>query len=237
MMVIVRWVLRLAPVGVFALVFPLGAEAGIGAIGALGHYLLLVCALCVVLTLAMYPVTALLGVPVRRFAAAAAPAQAVAFDGAQKRLGIPAGVSGLVLPLAVSLMRISTPVKTAFGAVFAAQLLGIALTPAAVAAGAAVAVAMSLGSVGLPGGVMFMAVRLPVFTAMGVPIEVFGPMLAVEPIVDPFGTVANVTADVGATAIVAHGVSTPEDTAVALSEMGDSLSGKPASVRAAGFPR
>ena len=33
-----------------------------------------------------------------------------------------------------------------------------------------------------------------------------GPMLAVEPIPDTFGTVANVTADVAATAVVAHGV-------------------------------
>ena len=81
-------------------------------------------------------------------------------------------------------MRISSPVKSLVPAVFAASLFGIELTPATLAAGAAVAIAMSLGSVGLPGGVMFMAGKIPVFTAMGVPIEVLGPMLAVEPIPD-----------------------------------------------------
>jgi Na+/H+-dicarboxylate symporter len=220
MMVIVGWVLRLAPVGVFALVLPLVAGAGLGAVGALGHYVVLTCALCMVVILCLYPVAALVvGVSVQRFASAAAPAQAVAFstssslaslpamlEGVQGRLGLPPSVAGLVLPLAVSLMRISSPVKTLFAAVFAAALFGVELTPATLAAGAAVAIATSLGSVGLPGGVMFMATKLPVFTAMGVPIEVLGPMLAVEPIPDTFGTVANVTADVAATAVVAHGV-------------------------------
>src|SRR5690606_1429006 len=108
-------------------------------------------------------------------------------------------------PLAVSLMRVGAPIKNLVPAVFAASLFGVALTPATLAAGAAVAVAMSLGSVGLPGQVTFMAGKIPVFAAMGVPLEVLGPMLAVETIPDTFGTVANVTADVGATTIVARG--------------------------------
>lgn len=36
MLVIVRWVLLLAPVGIFALVLPLAANMGFGAVGAFG---------------------------------------------------------------------------------------------------------------------------------------------------------------------------------------------------------
>lgn len=52
---------------------------------------------------------------------------------------------------------------------------------------------------------------LPIFAAMSVPIEVLGPMLAVDTIPDTFGTVANVTADVGATGIIAHGIGELEE--------------------------
>jgi Na+/H+-dicarboxylate symporter len=244
MMVIVGWVLRLAPVGVFALVLPFGVEAGVGVVGALGHYVLLISALCILLTLLLYPVTAFLGgVPVRRFAAAVAPAQAVAFstrsslaslpamlEGAQARLGLPAPIAGLVLPLAVSLMRVTMPVTNLGAAILAAALLGVELTPATLAAGAAAAVATSLGGVGLPGEAGSVAINFPIFTAMGVPVEVLALFLAVEMIPDTFATVGNVTADVGATAIIARGVGAGDRAAVAAPEAGGGFVAAPVSV-------
>jgi proton glutamate symport protein len=166
MMVIVHWVLYLAPVGVFALVYPVGISAGVEVVGALGYYVLLVSGLCVVVTLAIYPATALgAGIPVRRFAAAAAPAQAVAFstrsslaalpvmiESAEARLGLPPALAALVLPLAVTLMRITAPLSIVVAAIFGAALYGIELTPAQIAAGAALSVVTSLGAVGLPTG-------------------------------------------------------------------------------------
>jgi Na+/H+-dicarboxylate symporter len=204
---------------VFALVLPFGLEAGVGAVGALGHYVILNSVLCIILTLLLYPVAVLLaGVPLRRFAAAAAPAQAVAFstrsslaslpamlEGAQERLGLPPSIAGLVLPLTVSLMRVTMPVTNFGAAILAAALFGIELTPAVLAAGAVAAVATSLGGVGLPGEAGSVAINFPIFTAMGVPVEVLALFLPVESIPDTFATVGNVTADVGATAIVARG--------------------------------
>src|SRR5262249_25463405 len=58
MLVIVRWVLWLAPVGVFALVLPLTMRAGMKVVGALAYYVVLVSALAVTVTLALYPVAA-----------------------------------------------------------------------------------------------------------------------------------------------------------------------------------
>lgn len=219
MMVIVHWVLLLAPIGVFALVFPVGAGSSIATLGALGHYVLLLSSLCVIATFLLYPIAALFGgVSPRRFASAAAPAQAIAFstrsslaslpvmlESATERLGLPGSISGLVLPLAVSLMRVTSPIVNLASAVFAAALLGIELTPVQIATGAAVAVVASLGAVGLPGQVNFFAMKVPIFLSMGVPLEVLGLMLAVEVIPDTFMTVGNVTGDLAATAIVTRG--------------------------------
>lgn len=219
MMVIVQWVLRLAPLGVFALVVPFAAGGGLRTVGALAYYVAILAGLCVVATLALYPVGAIGGaLSLRRFAGGIAPAQLVAFstrsslaslpamlEAARSRLGAPAAVSGLVLPLAVTLMRATSPLVNLARAVFAAALYGIDLSAPQLAAGAAVAVAMSLASVGLPGEVSFMAANIPIFQVMGLPLEPLALFLAVEVIPDVFRTVGNVTAVLAVTAVVARG--------------------------------
>jgi len=221
LMTIVHWVLRLAPIGVFALVYPVALSAGANVVGAIGHYVVVLVALCLLVTAVLYPVTWLAGsVPIARFAAAVAPAQAVAFstrsslaslpamlEGTQSQLRIPTAVTGLVLPLAVSLMRITSPVVNLGAAIWVAALLAVDLSAIEIMTGAIVAALTSLGAVGLPGHVSFMATRLPIFLAMGVPIEILGLLLAVDVIPDTFQTVGNVTADVSVTTIVARAYS------------------------------
>ena len=79
MIVIVHWVLWAAPLGVFALILAVCARAGLSVLSALGIYIALLCVLYVVATAAMVVVARLWGgEPMRRFAVAIAPAQAVA---------------------------------------------------------------------------------------------------------------------------------------------------------------
>ena len=113
MLVIARWVLAMAPVGVFALAFVLGNQLGTGAVGALGFYLMVQVGLHVAVMIGVYALAVVMGgVRLRRFAAAAAPAQFVALstrssfaalpamiEGATHRLHLPADVTGFVLPL------------------------------------------------------------------------------------------------------------------------------------------
>ena len=80
-------------------------------------------------------------------------------------------------------------------------------------AGAALAVVISMGSVGLPGQVSFMATNMPVTQAMGLPVEPLGVLLALDTIPDVFATVGNVTADLTATSIVANGHPATDDEA------------------------
>ena len=87
-------------------------------------------------------------------------------------------------------------------AVFIAWAYGIDLPTAQLLAGAMLAVVISLGSVGLPGQVTFIATNLPVAQAMGVPLSPLGLMLAVDTFPDALATLGNVTADLAATSVV-----------------------------------
>jgi Na+/H+-dicarboxylate symporter len=218
MIVVVRWVLWAAPVGVFALVLAVCAQSGMGMVSALAVYILLQCALYLAVTLMMLPVAAYFGGErIGRFAAAILPAQVVAastqsslaslpamLEVAQRRLGYSPQVTALVLPMAVSLFRINSPVQYVSAAAFIAWAYGIDLSAAQLATGAALAVIISCGAVGLPGQVSYMATNLPVTQAMGLPIAPLGLLLAVDTIPDVFATVGNVTADLAATSIVSR---------------------------------
>src|SRR5690606_31785694 len=112
--------------------------------------------------------------------------------------------TALVLPMAATLMRVTSPIQYLAVAAFLAWVYGIDPTPAQWLGGAALAVVVSLGSVGLPGQVSFMATNLPVAQAMGLPVAPLGLLLAVDTIPDVFATVGNVTADLTATGVVAR---------------------------------
>lgn len=218
MIVIVRWVLWLAPLGVFALILAVCARAGLGMVRALGVYVLVEIMLYLTVTALMLPVAILWGGErLRRFVAALAPAQAVAastqsslaslpamLESAEQRLGYPSQVTALVLPMAVSLCRLTSPVQYIASACFIAWATGTNVGAAQLAAAAALAVVISLGSVGLPGQVTFMATNLPVAQAMGVPLAPLGLMLAVDTLPDVFATLGNVTADLTVTSVVAR---------------------------------
>ena len=217
MIVIVYWVLWVAPLGIFALVLALTARAGLGMLQALGIYILLECALYVLAVLLLIVVAVTIGKRrFRHFMAGLVPVQAVAastqsslatlpamLDSAQNRLGIPARVSGLVLPMAVSLFRITSPIQYLATACFIAWALGVDLSATQLATGVALSVLVSMGSVGLPGQAIFLATNLPVTSAMGLPIAPLPVLMAVDAIPDVLATVGNVTGDMTATAVVA----------------------------------
>ena len=218
MIVIVRWVLWIAPLGVFALILSVCARSGLGMLSALGVYVLVECLLYLAVTVMMLPLAvAFGGERLRRFALALVPAQVVAIstqsslaslpamlESADRRLGYPKQVAALVLPMAVSLFRLTSPVQYVTSAVFIAWAYGVDLSTAQLLAGALLAVVISLGSVGLPGQVTFIATNLPVAQAMGLPLSPLGLMLAVDTIPDALATLGNVTGDLTATSVVAR---------------------------------
>jgi len=208
MLVVVGWVLWLAPLGVFALAFGLGARAGGGAVAVLAHYVVIVACACLLIGVLAYVVVLVFGglSPVR-FARAALPAQVVALSTqsslatlpamieAAAPLGVPRNAAGIVLPLAVSVFRAASAAANIAVALYLAAVYGVSLGIGMLVTGALVAAAVSLAAVGLPAQVSFFATIGPVCLALGVPVELLPLLLAVETIPDLFRTVGNVTAD------------------------------------------
>lgn len=221
--VIVHWVLLAAPIGVFALALGVGLRAGVGAAGVLGHYVAIVCLSQIGLIVLIYVGVLAFGkVRFGRFVEAAAPAQVVAFstqsslaslpvmvERARDHLGVPHASAGLILPLAVAVFRLTSPVANLAVCLYVAQLYGVHLSLGVMIAGGLTALAVSVASVGLPGQVSFFASVGPICLAMGLPIGVLPLLLAVEVIPDILRTIGNVTADLAATRIIA-GDDTPE---------------------------
>ncbi|RZJ98555.1 MAG: cation:dicarboxylase symporter family transporter, partial [Brevundimonas sp.] len=165
MVVIVHWVLLAAPLGVFALALGVGLRAGLGVAGTLGHYIAIVCLSQIGLIVLTYAVAVVWGrIGLGRFARAVIPAQVVAVstqsslaslpvmvERAREGLAVPQTTAGLVLPLAVAVFRITSPVANLAVCLYVAQLYGIELGIGALIAGGLTAFAVSIASVGLPG--------------------------------------------------------------------------------------
>jgi Na+/H+-dicarboxylate symporter len=217
MLLIVGWILRLTPVGVFALALGMGKDLGLAAAGAVGYYVIVLCGMLLAVTLCVYPAVALFSrTSLRTFARACAPAQAVAagtrsslaslpalIESAGKHLGDRPGVTGFVLPLAVSTFKLNTPVSDLIGPLFLAQLYGIDLTTTQIVVMTFVTVAMSFSNPGIPSGGLFV-VTAPVMLSVGLPLEGIGLLIAADSIPDVFATVVNVTGDMGVAALVSE---------------------------------
>jgi Na+/H+-dicarboxylate symporter len=218
MLTLVRWVLLVGPIGVFALSLVLGLRVGLGAAGALLHYVLIVSAICILLTLAIYALVPLAGIRLRSFTHAAGAGQLVGLstqsslaalpamvDGARRHLGVPDNVTGLVLPLAVTMFRYTSPAANIAVAMYLASFHGIEPGLPQVIVTVLVATVVSFGAVSLPGQVSFLTSCMPICMALGVPVDALPLLLAVEAIPDIFRTVGNVTGDVAVTAYVGKG--------------------------------
>lgn len=214
-MVIVGWVLMLAPVGVLGLAISLGAKTGADAIGGLAHYIVIVSAAGLVVLLGSVVIALTIGGrQPGPFAKAMLPVFAVAIStqsslaslpamlGASRRLGVRESTADFVLPLAVAIFRGTSPAMNMGVAIYAAYLTGTPLTVWALGAGVLVAFLVSLSSVSLPGTLSFVVSVGPIAMAMGVPIEPLALLVAVEMLPDIMRTLGNVTADVAVTAAV-----------------------------------
>lgn len=219
LLVVVGWVLWLAPIGVFALALVAGARSGLATAGALLHYIGFIVLICVVVTLLVYPVALGLGrISAGRFARAAFPAQAIALSTQSSIASLPAMIRAcdgplavrettrsIVLPLAISLFRITSPPANLSVALYVAAMHGVALGPAQLVIGVLVAAIVSLAAVGLPSQITFFTTTGPICLAMGVPVEALPLLLAVETVPDIFRTMGNVTADMAVARVMDQG--------------------------------
>lgn len=217
MIVIVRWVLVVAPLGVFALGLGVGLRAGVGAAGVLGQYIIVASMAGLVIAIIGYVLAITVGrVPVGRWAHATSPVLAAAFatqsslaclpamiERSRDELGVPERIANVVLPLAVAVFRFTSPAVNLAACIFVAHVYGLQPTALQYTGAVFVALAVSVGSVGLPGQVSFIVSVAPICIALGLPIDLLPILLAVEVAPDIFRTLGNVTGDMAVTAILA----------------------------------
>ena len=211
---IVRWVLVIAPIGIFALVAPTAAQYGWEVVRAMLWFIAAVIIGLLVFIAAVYlPSVALLArLAPLRFLRAAYPSMFMGFsattsmaalpnmlDAADKDLNIPRPVSGFVLPLGASLNRAGSALFQAIAVLFIARLYGIPFGFGhMLQAGVAVFLA-SLTVAAVPsGGVISL---FPAFQATGLPIAGLSILMGLDRISDMFRTMTNVTGHL-ATAVV-----------------------------------
>ena len=214
LLIVVRWVLDLAPLGVFAIGTTLGASLGAEVFDAVFYFTLVTSAGTVLTNLALYPVVvALAGISLRRFAVALLPAQVVAagtrsslaalpamLTAARERLQLRPEVVDFVLPLCVSTLKLAVPLYWMASCLTVARLYGLPFGFEQKLIVAFASVFMSAAVPGIPnGGTLAMA---PVFALIGLPAEGLAIAIALEAIPDIFFTVLNVTADVAVTTIL-----------------------------------
>jgi len=215
MILLVRWILAFAPLGVFALAIPLAVRAGSSAAGALVSYIVVAVVLTVAFcAIVLYPLAAVGGrMSLARFARACLPAQAVAFgsrssmaalpvmiETARDRMLLPPAITGFFLPLATATFRAGSAVAQTVSVIFVAHLFGVSLGPLQLAT-IAVTIALTTFSIpAIPGGSIL--VLVPVLVAAGVPAEGIGVLLGVDTIPDMFRTTGNVTGDLAVAAVL-----------------------------------
>ena len=216
MLVLVGWVIAIAPIGVFALAVGLAARVGFGSIGVIVSYIAILSAVIILCTILLYLAAVVFGrVPLGRFARALAPGQAVAFsarssmaalpalvEGARTVLRLPAVVTSFVLPLAVSTLRLSSPIMWAITLPFLSRLYGIDIGFAQLIALIIAGIMLSFSIPGLPSASLF--IMAPFLSGLGIPAEALGIVIAADAIPDLFKGVLNVTGHMTAAAIVAR---------------------------------
>jgi DAACS family dicarboxylate/amino acid:cation (Na+ or H+) symporter len=210
--------MRLAPLGVAALVFSTAARLGFGVVSTLGTYVLTVLLGLALHQLVVYPLVLALACKVSplAFFSRIRPVMVTAFSTsssnatlpttiqvAQERLGIPPKIANFVLTLGSTFNQNGTALFEGVTVIFLAQFYGVELSVTQQLLVLTMSVLAGVGTAGVPGGSIPLIV--PVLTQVGVPGQGIAMILGVDRILDMCRTVLNVTGDLVAATFVARG--------------------------------
>ena len=213
---LVTMLMKLAPYGVFALLFTLFARQGLSAIAELSVYFSTVVLVLLIQALLVYP--AILTVlarlnpimflnkmrNVQLFAFSTASSNAtlpVTMRTVEKRLGVDNRVASFSLPLGATLNMDGTAIMQVVATVFIAQAYGIQLDAMDFLTVIATATLASIGTAGVPGvGLVMLSM---VLTQVGLPVEGIALIIGVDRLLDMMRTAVNVTGDATVTCVVA----------------------------------
>ena len=213
-----RWVMFFAPLGVFALVARSLSASGLQAFGPLlGFFFTVLAALATHLFVTL---PLLLWIWTRRnpwrHLRAMSEALALGFTTSssaatlpktleclERRAGVPRRVAGFVASIGTTVNMDGTALYECAAALFIAQCYGLELTFGVQFTVVALALISSVGVAGIPSASL-VAIAL-ILTAVGLPLEGLGLILAVDRLLDMCRTAVNVYGDACAATAAAHG--------------------------------
>lgn len=205
---ILGYAMRLAPIGVFGLIFATSAKLGLPLLQMLGGFVLvalggLLFHLFVVLGVAarvligINPISLFgraRGLLITAFSTSSSNATLPTnMRTATETFGVPTSVSGFVLPLGATMNMNGTALFEGVAVLFLAQVAGVELSLGQQGLVVMLAVLTAIGTAGVPGGSLpLLAV---VLSQVGVPPEMLGLIIGVDRLVDMTRTVPNVMSD------------------------------------------
>ena len=214
---IIELVMKLAPLGVFCLIYSVTARFGYDLLLNLLAYVLTVVGSLAFFQFLIYPIVIRLvaGRSPREFFRKSEIVMLTAFSTssssatlpttmrvAQENLGLPREIAGFVLPLGATLNMNGTALFEGATVLFLAQVFGIELSLGAQLVVVIMSVVTAIGVAGIPGGSI--PLLMAVLGMVGVPIEGIAIVLGVDRILDMCRTVLNVTGDLVTCTIVAR---------------------------------
>jgi len=215
MMSLVTMLMKLAPYGVFCLLFSLFAVQGLGVIGDLAIYMITVLVVLFLHAGLVYP--GLLKIfaglhPImflrkmrntQLFAFSTASSSAtipVTLRAVEKRLGVENRIASFTVPLGATINMDGTAIMQGVATAFIAQAFGLELSFTDYLLVIATATLASIGTAGVPGvGLITLAM---VLQQVGLPVEGIALIIGVDRILDMVRTAVNVTGDAMVSAIV-----------------------------------
>lgn len=213
--ILLGWLIRLSPIGVFGLIGAAVASLGWESLVRLGAFAGAVYLGLGLVLLVVYPLLlAANGLSVRRFFGAALPAIQLGFatrssigtlpetEAAVERLGVDKGYARFAVPIAATTkMDGCAGIYPAVAAIFIAQFYDIPLGVGDLALLAVVSVVGSAATAGLTGALVMLTL---VLSTLGLPLEGAGLLLAIDPILDMGRTAVNVAGQALVPYLVAH---------------------------------
>lgn len=217
MMEITNWVMKFAPIGVFALVARVVASSGIEAFQPLAVFfftVLIALAIHFLFTMPLILKSLAKVNPVKHYKAMS-PALLTAFstssssatlpitmDCVEQRAGVSNNVSSFTLPLGATVNMDGTALYECVAAMFIAQAYGLELSFATQFMIVLIALLTSIGVAGIPSASL-VAISI-ILAAIGLPMEAVGLILAVDRVLDMCRTAVNVFSDSVAAVVVAR---------------------------------
>ncbi|HAT72336.1 MAG TPA: dicarboxylate/amino acid:cation symporter [Elusimicrobia bacterium] len=214
---IVGMAMKLAPLGVCALIFGVTSRFGFALLRPLGGYVLVVLGallfhaavnMSLVLRLAVGLAPSLFFSRVRSalvtaFSTSSSSATLpAAMNAAEEGLGVPPHIAGFVLPLGSTMCMNGTSIFEGITVIFLCQVFGIDLTLGQMGVVIVMAVITAVGAAGVPGGSIPLLVGI--LAMFGVPGEGIAIVLGVDRVLDMSRTTVNVFGDISAAAYVAR---------------------------------